>query len=55
MVYKFQNVDIYNQIFSKSCSGEGEQYSELYAAGMRRSACESFRNKCDKKVKENIT
>ena len=34
-VYKLQNVGIYDQFFSKSCSGEGVQYSRHYVAGMQ--------------------
>ena len=34
-VYKLQNVGIYDQFFSKSCSGEGVQYSRHYVDGMQ--------------------
>ena len=54
LVYKLQNLWM-DLIFSKLCSGEGGQYSGSYMAGLRCSACKSFRNKGSKKVKENIT
>ena len=46
---------MYDQISSKSCSGEGGKYSGRYVYGLWCSVCESSRNKGGKEVKENIT